>query len=463
MITGPPGKNNPGPTSIVQSGRENGDGFYFAIHVPSISRSPRLHVRRSGIFLSTFAGREGTLLPGLDHILDHILEKAPGRRGAGAERAPVSTESIEMKNIWKKLIVLAVMLIGLPLLGVVLAGLPAPVYLEFPPRTRYTPHAPLSWTAFFIFTALILLATLPPLFRGFRAGGGAGGATGGGRSFPWWGWAGICLGVVSWALAWTRFSWFSTFQRHTFTPLWLSFILVINAVDQKRTGGCLMTRRPLFFLLLFPVSAAFWWFFEYLNRFVQNWFYSETRYGPWGYFIYATLPFATVLPAVLSVREWIRSAGWMENAFRRWTPIRLPRPGAAAGFALAASGLGLLFIGVAPDYLFPLLWVSPLMILVSLQALMGERHALSDISGGDWTLAVSSALAALFCGFFWEMWNFLSLARWEYSVPFVHRWTLFEMPLLGYAGYLPFGIECTAVGMVLEKWGKRGEGKIVNG
>ncbi|MCP4690062.1 MAG: hypothetical protein GY859_18565, partial [Desulfobacterales bacterium] len=88
-----------------------------------------------------------------------------------------------MKSIWKKFIVLAVMLIGLPLLGVVLAGLPAAVYLEFPPRTRYTPHAPFSWTGFFIFTALILLATRPPLFRGFRAGCGAGGATGGGRSF----------------------------------------------------------------------------------------------------------------------------------------------------------------------------------------------------------------------------------------------------------------------------------------
>jgi hypothetical protein len=53
--------------------------------------------------------------------------------------------------------------------------------------------------------------------------------------------------------------------------------------------------------------------------------------------------------------------------------------------------------------------------------------------------------AALVCGFFWEMWNWGSLARWEYSIPHVDRFRVFEMPLLGYAGYLPFGIECAAI------------------
>ena len=43
------------------------------------------------------------------------------------------------------------------------------------------------------------------------------------------------------------------------------------------------------------------------------------------------------------------------------------------------------------------------------------------------------------------MWNFASLARWEYAVPWVQRFHLFEMPALGYAGYLPFGLECVAV------------------
>ena len=38
------------------------------------------------------------------------------------------------------------------------------------------------------------------------------------------------------------------------------------------------------------------------------------------------------------------------------------------------------------------------------------------------------------------MWNFYSLPKWTYTIPYVGFWHVFEMPLLGYLGYLPFGI-----------------------
>jgi len=44
------------------------------------------------------------------------------------------------------------------------------------------------------------------------------------------------------------------------------------------------------------------------------------------------------------------------------------------------------------------------------------------------------------------MWNYFSLAKWMYDVPWVGRAKLFEMPVLGFAGYLPFGWECAALG-----------------
>ena len=55
------------------------------------------------------------------------------------------------------------------------------------------------------------------------------------------------------------------------------------------------------------------------------------------------------------------------------------------------------------------------------------------------------ALAALVCGLCWETWNYYALAKWIYSVPFVHRFQIWEMPLIGFGGYLPFGMECAAV------------------
>ncbi|HQX22923.1 MAG TPA: hypothetical protein PLU01_06070, partial [Nitrospira sp.] len=101
--------------------------------------------------------------------------------------------------------------------------------------------------------------------------------------------------------------------------------------------------------------------------------------------------------------------------------------------------------GLWPDYLFSLVWVAPLLLITSLQLIRDEPTIFSGTAQGDWRTLWAAALAALICGWFWEMWNFYSLARWEYAVPFVQRFKLFEMPLLGYAGYLPFGLECLAV------------------
>lgn len=67
------------------------------------------------------------------------------------------------------------------------------------------------------------------------------------------------------------------------------------------------------------------------------------------------------------------------------------------------------------------------------------------LAQGDWRPVLQPALAALVCGFFWELWNYGSLAKWHYSIPYVDRFHVFEMPLLGYAGYLPFGVACALV------------------
>ena len=352
-----------------------------------------------------------------------------------------------------KFFILATMLLGLPLIGVWIAGLPIRRYLEFPPQTRYVQHAPFSWTAFLVIGFVIAASVLPLVIKAIQSYRKSRLLTGTSPvyPFPWWGWLGIVVGILAWFLAWTRFDWFARFQPHTFSPLWFSYILVVNAICVRRSGRCLMTDRPGLFLLLFPASAIFWWFFEYLNRFVQNWHYVGATFSPWAYFWYATLPFSTVLPAVLSTRHCLLGAGWITRSCAQWRPIVLshPLPIAAGGLMLSAAALA--GIGVQPNYLFPFLWVSPLLIIICLQTLMKERHIFSVIAAGDWHGAVAAALAALVCGFFWEMWNYFSLAKWTYSVPLVHRFLIFEMPLLGYGGYLPFGLECMVIGAMLEK------------
>ncbi len=356
-----------------------------------------------------------------------------------------------VKDVLLKFLILASMLLGLPMLGIVLAGYPVLRYLEFPPETLYVSHAPFSWVAFIAYSGFIIAVVLPlliPSVRSIRQSRSEGASL---FPFPWWGRLGVTTGMLFWILAWTRMPWFAGLQPHTFTPLWLSYILVINALCYRRSGRCMLINRTGYFLLLFPASAAFWWFFEYLNRFVQNWQYMGVHYGAVKYFFLATLPFSTVLPAVLGTREWIAGFPRMRQGFKNFLPLGFARPKIVAWTALVISALGLAGIGLWPNYLFPLLWVSPLLIMVALQVLMGERHVLSEIAGGDWSRVISSATAALFCGLFWEMWNYHSLAKWQYSVPFVHRLQIFEMPLLGYAGYLPFGLECLVIGDLLAR------------
>ncbi len=348
------------------------------------------------------------------------------------------------------LVTIAGVLVGLPFVGLALSGKALAPYLEFPPATRQLAHAPFSWAAFALVVTLALVTLLPFLRRVWRAQSAVS-APPAVRAFPHWGWGGVLLLALSWWLAWKRFPWFGSFQSYTFTPIWLAYIVVINALTVKRSGGCMLRDRPGYFLALFPLSAAFWWFFEYLNRFVGNWHYlGGDELGAWQYFWQATLPFATVLPAVLGTRAYLATFPRLDAGLADYWRIRVRAPKALALGVLATAATGLALIGLWPDYLFSLLWVSPLLVITALQALFGEPTIFDRVARGDWRLLWQAALAGLVCGFFWELWNYGSLTHWEYSVPWVHRFELFHMPLLGYLGYLPFGLECLAVASFLE-------------
>lgn len=333
---------------------------------------------------------------------------------------------------------------SLPLLGLWCAGQSVAPYLQWPPTTRPVVHAPFSWP---VSAGLLLLisATLGPfLLRILRTQPRE-------RpipvaAFPWWGWGAVIWTMTLWVLAWSRFEWMRPFQVHTFLPLWLGYILLVNALTFRRVGRCMLVDRPRYLLSLFPLSAGFWWFFEYLNRFVQNWYYlGGDELSASAYLLQATLPFSTVLPAVLGTAEWLTSYPRCTAGLDRC--IRIPfLQGKILGWVmLGVAAVGLAGIGLWPDYLFPLLWVAPLLLITSLEILRGHPTIFSETAQGDWRKVWIVALAALICGLFWETWNFYSLAHWEYAAPFVQGVTLFHMPLLGYAGYLPFGLECLAV------------------
>ena len=342
-----------------------------------------------------------------------------------------------------KLLCLISLLGGTPLLGLYFSGSSLGPYIAFPPVTESpSPHS-FSWPIFgllAVFTAIVLSPFLVRFIH-FSPSQQKPRPT---KIFPWWGWAGAGFLLLSWTLAWSRFPWFEPLQNHTFTPLWMGYIVVINALTVKRTGHCLLTDRPYFFLSLFPLSSGFWWIFEFLNRFVKNWYYvGALNSDPASYFWTATLPFSTVLPAIIGTYEYLSSFSRFWMPFDRWREIPVPN-GRGMGWAgVLIASIGLMGIGLWPTLLYPLLWVAPLLTLVGLQRIWGEKGLLEDMQEGNWNPVVIPALSGLVCGFFWEMWNYFSFAHWKYTIPHVQGLQVFEMPFLGYFGYLPFGITCT--------------------
>jgi len=354
----------------------------------------------------------------------------------------------------------AALLAAAPLLGAAAAGSLSAERFAIPPRPGGAAQASFSWPAF-IAVAALGGAVLGPVARraaaSFRRSPAVPAPPA--RPFPAWGWGALGVGALAWAIAWSDAPRFAALRPYTFTPLWLAYVLVMNALCVRATGSSPATREPGFFFALFPASALFWWAFEYLNRFVGNWSYEGERFGPLGYVGLASLCFSTVLPAVWSTRAWLLSRVGLRRAFGRIDPLP-PRFGRIPPRAAALLAFALLAATAAwPAGLYPLLWVAPLVLLCALAARRGRPQILGPLRGEDWTAPAAAALAGLVCGLFWEMWNAYSLLRWVYHIPGVDRFRVFEMPLLGYLGYLPFGLLCAAVGdLVREPFAARAQG-----
>jgi hypothetical protein len=342
--------------------------------------------------------------------------------------------------------ILLLLLLGLPPLGLVLLGQALPPHLTLLPIPTEPGETSRSWPIIGMLAILISGTLAPYLWRYWKFRFHPTSRLSPRMPFPWWGWLAIGWMAFAWTIAWTRFSWFQAWQSHTFPLLWFGYIVVINALTFSRTGQCMLVNRPKFLVKLLFLSAGFWWLFEYLNQFVRNWHYVGIQeIHPGITIMWMTLSFSTVLPAVLGTYEYLASFTQLKKTFENWHALPIVDSPRTGWLMLSLGSLGLLMIGRLPAMLFALLWIAPLLLMVGIQILRSEPTVLMPLAKGNWSPVVLSSLAALICGGFWEMWNAYSLVHWEYSIPYVHAFKIGKMPILGYAGYVPFGLECLAV------------------
>lgn len=260
------------------------------------------------------------------------------------------------------------------------------------------------------------------------------------RAFPPRLFLGVGLIATAWPTAW----WGpQPISNHTFFPLWLGYILIVDAIVMFRAGTSPMARNRRRFAALFLISAPIWWIFEAANHFLGNWRYiTPTDHGFLTYHVLASIAFSTVLPAVFETAELYRTTrvgAWL----REWRAIRP----STAGLTLIAAGGAALFLGSLawPAILFPAVWLGLFFFLDPINHISGRPSLAGQVAHGRWDTVLVLFAAGLTCGFFWEMWNVWSMPKWVYDVPIAGGPRLFEMPLLGYGGYFPFALELYAI------------------
>jgi hypothetical protein len=248
--------------------------------------------------------------------------------------------------------------------------------------------------------------------------------------------AGLTVFVLSWVLLFFGIpfvkAWF-------FCLAWWSFILILDSLNFRLRGSSPLSGAPALFLSKALFSVLVWNLFELFNLRLQNWSYHDlptSRPERWlGYFV----AFASVIPALEELALLVGPI--MANRLRlfrfRVSPFLL-QGSLFIGFLSIALSL------LWPEIFFPLVWLGFIFLLEPMNYGLKNRSFISELDQDNWKPFWSWVVAGLLAGFFWEFFNFWAGSHWEYHLPYLDFGRVFEMPVLGFTGFLPFALEIFA-------------------
>jgi hypothetical protein len=257
------------------------------------------------------------------------------------------------------------------------------------------------------------------------------------RRLPAYGWIGIALLPVA---EWLMFRDVWPFNIY-FTPIaWTSYILSADAMVLAIRGESRLHSRPLELAKTAVLSLFLWLIFELYNLRLANWTYVGVPITWAAALIGYGWSFATIIPAIFETADLVEAFGW----FRQTKPVRFSP---AAENVMAAFGAACLLLPlVIPRslavYLFLLVWVGFVFLLDPINHRLGWASLLGDLAEGRCSRFYSLLISGWVCGWFWEFWNYWAAAKWHYIFPIFQKHKIFEMPAVGYLGFLPFALEC---------------------
>ena len=159
--------------------------------------------------------------------------------------------------------------------------------------------------------------------------------------------------------------------------------------------------------------------------------------------------FATITPGIFETADLIESFGW----FRVGSRVRFSSP-AQRGMIIFGA-ICLLLPLVTPKAvaarLFVLVWIGFVFLLDPINYRLGLPSLIGDLAQGRRARVCSLLASGWACGWLWEFWNYWAGAKWHYVFPMFQEWKIFEMPVPGYLGFLPFALECFVM-YVTARW-----------
>jgi hypothetical protein len=259
-----------------------------------------------------------------------------------------------------------------------------------------------------------------------------------GGAIPAYALAGLLVMVVCQIILFTG----NRFVGMYFTPLqWTGLILFLDGVVKVRRGESLLSDHPREFALLAVISIGSWCVFEWYNVALKNWSYVGLpdnmllRYSGYAW------AFATISPGMFLIYQVIDSF-----APQRERP-RSPRLPDAVFYAFVVFGLACLVVPVIwpSTWMTPLVWMGFAFFLDPINGRLGERSILTEFFTGHARSLSLFFAAGLVAGVLWEFWNYWAFSKWEYDVPYLGHIKVFEMPVLGFLGFMPFIVESFAI------------------
>jgi len=256
----------------------------------------------------------------------------------------------------------------------------------------------------------------------------------------------IALALALWALALKGvWSGWEVVVDWLYFFAWWPYIFLGDGLLFLLKGESWLLSRPREFLRMLPWSVTLWLVFEAFNLALKNWGYVGLVPQWWVRWPGYALSFATVLPGILITAQVLAALGAWSEARGRPRHLGLWQP------AFLLLGTAFLILPLTfPHYAFPLIWLAFIFFLDPWCEWLGAASLTARWAGGERTEPLCLLTAGLICGVWWELWNYPASAKWVYTLPVLNFWKIFEMPLLGYLGFLPFALECAVIYTFLE-------------